>query len=136
MSHLILVPKAMMIPDLKQRFDDLVSLPCHASDRGPLKVWGGFEQYLYGFIDSDSQDPVAIAEASGRPIATPGWWITSECRGRGLGKQMIDLLAAYLMKDGVTGLGSIPIDTYAGHYHVQSAKLAARLRRHFLAPSH
>ena len=123
-----------MNADIRRAFDELLTAPQHALDRGPVNAWMTFDRYVYGFIDSTSGIPVAVVEASGRPISSPGWWINSELRGSGLGNEVIDLLANYLKSDGVCGIGLIPIDTYKGQYNVQSKKLAIRLRRHFETP--
>lgn len=127
----LIIPKIEMNADLRHVFDELLSAPQHKLEHGPVKAWRDFDHYVYGFIDSKSYMPVAVVEASGRPRCTPGWWINSALRGRGLGNDVIDLLADYLKKDGVEEIGPIPID---GKYYLQSAKLAARLRNHFTTP--
>ncbi|MGH8748029.1 MAG: hypothetical protein ACREU5_02860 [Burkholderiales bacterium] len=76
--------------------------------------------------------PIAISEASGRPVAIPGWWIDHGFRDQGYGNELVDLLAAYLAADGVTGIGLIPIDTHNGQYNEQSSKLARRFRAKFV----
>ena len=114
-----------------RHLNERLAAPEHANDSGPCRVWSTYQSALYAFIQKDSALPVAIAEASGRPIAVPGWWIDSKCRGKGYGNELVDLLATRLKAEGVTGLGSIPIDTYKGNYHEQSTRLAKRMRGHF-----
>jgi RimJ/RimL family protein N-acetyltransferase len=94
-------------------------------------VWHTYQCALYAFIEKDTGLPIAIAEASGRPVAVPGWWIDTQFRGMGYGNELVDLLAARLKAEGVTGIGRIPIDTHRGNYNEQSTRLAERIRAHF-----
>lgn len=100
-------------------------------DCGPLKSWRAYPRYLYGFLDLASVQPIAIAEASGRPVSKPGWWIDIDFRGKGYGNELVDLLAAELLADVVTTIGSIPIQTPQGRYDTQPRMLVLRLRAHF-----
>ena len=106
-------------------------MPEHANDSGPCRVWNTYQFALYAFIQRDTGLPIAISEASGRPVAVPGWWIDSKFRRMGYGNELVDLLARKLKADGVTGIGRIPIDTYNGNYNEQSTRLATRIRAHF-----
>ena len=98
---------------------------------GPIKAWFAYKQFLYAFILLDGNSPIAIAEASGRPVSAPGWWIDPDYRGQGYGNELVDLLAQYLRADGVTKIGRIPIQTPNGKYDEQSSRLVMRLRSHF-----
>lgn len=97
----------------------------------PIKAWYAFRQYLYAFVLLDSKIPVAIAAASGRPVSAPGWWIDPDYRNQGYGNELVDLLAQYLRADGVTDIGTIPIQTPNGKYDEQSKCLVLRLRSYF-----
>lgn len=98
---------------------------------GPINAWYAYKHFLYAFVLLETQTPIAIAEASGRPVSAPGWWIAPEHRGQGYGNELVDLLATYLKADGVTQISSIPIQTPGGKYDEQSSRLVARLRRQF-----
>ena len=100
-------------------------------DCGPVKAWRAYSRYLYGFLYLASGQPIAIAEASGRPVSKPGWWIDLDLRGKGFGNELVDLLAAELLADGVTTIGTTPIQTPQGRYDTQSGMLVLRLRAHF-----
>ncbi|TKB79382.1 MAG: GNAT family N-acetyltransferase [Nitrospira sp.] len=81
---------------------------------------------------ADAQVPIGILYADGPLHSTvPSWWLDSQYRGKGLGSQAMDAFAEVLKARGVTGLGAIPIDTFAGKYHEQSCALARRIRCHF-----
>jgi RimJ/RimL family protein N-acetyltransferase len=100
-------------------------------DYGPPRVWHKHQAFLYAFLHKELKVPIAIAEASVRPRATAGWWVDSQFRGQGYGNEVVDLLATYLKADGVTEIGSIPIDTHLGKYNERSIKLAQRFRARF-----
>ena len=104
-----------------------LAAPEHANDSGPCRVWSTYQSALYAFIHKETGVPIAIAEASGRPIAVPGWWIDSKFRGMGYGNELADLLAAKLKSEGVIGIGRIPIDTYNGNYNEQSSRLVKKI---------
>lgn len=98
---------------------------------GPIRAWDAYKKYLYAFLEEGTEQPIAIAEGSGRPVSAPGWWIDHGYRGKGYGYELVDLLAAHLKSDGVTTIGTIPIQTPGGAYDEQSQKLVQRLRMHF-----
>ena len=98
---------------------------------GPVRAWGAYKRYLYAFLEEGTEQPIAIAEASGRPVSAPGWWIDHCYRGKGYGYELVDLLAVHLKSDGVTTIGTIPIQTPGGAYDERSRKLEQRLRMHF-----
>ena len=124
MKRLRLLPKIQLSPDQLQYLDKRLAAPEHCNDRGPIQIWHTYQSFLYAFVHNDLNVPIAISEASGRPSATPGWWIDHKFRGQGYGNELVDLLAVYLASDGVTKIGLIPIDTYNGQYHEQSCNLA------------
>lgn len=98
---------------------------------GPVRAWGAYKKYLYAFLEEGTEQPIAIAEASGRPVSAPGWWIDRCYRGKGYGYELVDLLATHLKSDGVTTIGKILIQTQGGAYDERSRKLEQRLRMHF-----
>jgi RimJ/RimL family protein N-acetyltransferase len=131
MARLELVPKAGLTEVQLAQLNGRLLATEHKDDSGPCRVWNTYQFALYAFVEKQVGLPIAIAEASGRPIATPGWWIDSIYRGKGYGNDLVDLLAVQLKSEGVTGLGTIPIDTHLGTYHEQSSRLARRIRGHF-----
>ena len=108
-----------------------LAAPEHQHDNGPAQVWHIYQAGLYAFIHKVSMLPIAIAEASGCPSVSPGWWIDSTFRRQGYGNELVDLLAEYLKAQGVTSVRPILIDPYQNVYDEQSAKLAKRFRTHF-----
>lgn len=126
-----IITKQELTEHQAQHLVERLSAPEHANDSGPCRVWNTYQSGLYAFIHKDTGLPIAISEASGRPIAVPGWWIDSNFRNKGFGNELVDLLAARLKAEGVTGVGRIPIDTHNGEYHEQSMRLARRMRAHF-----
>jgi len=116
------------LAQLQMRIQNCIHLE---GECGPVKAWHAYKQYLYAFVLLDSKTPIAIAEASGRPVSAPGWWIDPDYRGQGYGNELIELLALHMQKDGVTGIGSIPIQTPNGKYDEQSRRLVVRLRSYF-----
>ena len=132
--RLTLVPKHDLTEDQRRYLEERLSDPEHQYDYGPSQVWHTSEAFLYAFIHNELNVPIAIAEASGRPIATPGWWVDSKFRGQGYANELIDLLATQLKAEGVTEIGPTPIDTYLSEYDEQSTRLARRLHAHFVQP--
>lgn len=129
--RLEIVLKAKLTAQQMHYLNERLVAPEHKGDNGPCRVWNVYQFALYAFVDKEVGLPIAIAEASGRPLATPGWWIDKNFRGKGYGNELVDLLAVQLKSEGVTGLGKIPIDTHLGSYHEQSSRLARRIRGHF-----
>lgn len=129
--RLRLVPKSELSPAQLGCLDDRLAVPEHEGDGGPPRVWNTYKSFLYAFVHEALELPIAIAEASGRPIATPGWWVDSKFRGQGYGNELVDLLADYLVADGVTEIGRILIDTRRREYDEQSTKLAKRFQARF-----
>ena len=128
--RLAIVSKSQLTEGQSQYLSGRLVAPEHANDNGAIRAWSS-RQGLYAFICKQTNVPVGIAEASGGPIRSPGWWIDSQFRGQGFGYELIDLLAEQLKSEGVTAIGPITIDTYLGLHHEASSKLAQRLRRHF-----
>lgn len=131
--RLTLLAKNALLPDQLRYLDERLAAPEHRDDKGPPRVWYIYQTHLYAFLETKLQLPIAISEASGRPIATPGWWIDKMFRGQGYGNELADLLAAHLAIDGVTDIGRILIDTHNGEYDERSGKLARRFRVRFVA---
>jgi RimJ/RimL family protein N-acetyltransferase len=134
MSRLTIVPKNQLTEEQRRQLEKRLAAPEHRNDKGPSQVWNKRADFLYGFIDEESKQPVAIAEASGRPVASPGWWIDSQFRGQGYGNEVVDRLAEYLKRDGVTDIGAINIESYCNEYDEQSTRLARRIRSRFGEP--
>ena len=107
------------------------SADANEGESGPVRAWRNYQRYLYAFVDTTTGYPIAVAEASGRPTSSPGWWIAPEHRSKGYGYELVDLLAMHLKIDGVTAIGTILIQTPGGAYDDRSRKLEARLRTHF-----
>ena len=131
MTRLDIVLKADLTERQARHLNERLSAPEHENDNGPCRVWNRYEVALYAFVERERTLPIGIAEASGRPIATPGWWIDSAYRGAHYGNELVDLLAEQLKSEGVTGIGRITIDTYLGTYNEPSSRLAQRIRKHF-----
>jgi hypothetical protein len=118
------------VNELDRRIEDCVR--GHEGECGPIMAWRMYKHYLYAFVLKDTNTPIAIAEASGRPVSLPGWWIAPEYRGQGHGNELVDLLAQHLLGDGVSEIGLILIQTPNGQFDEQSRKLVSRLRNYFL----
>jgi len=129
--RLVIVPKKELSDEQRRYLDERLAAPEHQNDKGPSQVWNAYEGFLYAFIHKESNLPIAIAEASGRPVATPGWWVDSKFRGQGYGNEVVDLLAEFLKTDGVTDIGAILIESYCNEYDEQSTRLARRIRNRF-----
>ncbi len=133
MRRLEILPKTKLTECQTRYLNERLLALEHKNDNGPCRIWNIYQFALYAFVEKEAQLPIGIAEASGRPIAVPGWWIDSKYRGKGYGNELVDLLAEQLKSEGVTNIGKILIDTYLGTYHEQSSRLAQRIRRHFNA---
>jgi len=127
-----IVPKSDLTEEQLRYIEERISAPEHIDDAGPPTVWNIYKYGLYAVIDSDSNTPVGIIEASGPPESiAPGWWLDSRVRGKGLGNKMVDVLAEYLKKHGYIGVGYIRIQTRNQFYDGASSTLAKRFREHF-----
>lgn len=137
-TRLVLIPK----PDLSEAqislIDARLAAPEHEHDEGPPGVWRRFEApnqvaTLYAFFHKTDGVPVGIAESSGMPITTAGWWIDAQFRGQGYGNELVDLLAEHRKSMGVTGVGRMPITTHHGAHAEASSAMAKRFKAHFEA---
>ena len=130
--RLRLVRKEDLTPLDLQRFDERLQASVRLEGGcGPVQAWYTYRRYLYGFVSVVDQQSIAIAEASGRPESSPGWWVDPACRSMGYGYELVDLLAEHLRSDGVTSIGRILIQTPGHKYDTQSSKLVVRLRGYF-----
>jgi RimJ/RimL family protein N-acetyltransferase len=129
--RLVIVPKSELSDEQRRYLDERLAAPEHRNDRGPPQVWNKYDAFLYAFIHNELNQPIAIAEASGRPLASPSWWVDSKFRGQGYGNEVVDLLAEFLKTDGVTDIGAIMIESYCNEYDEQSVRLARRIRSRF-----
>jgi RimJ/RimL family protein N-acetyltransferase len=129
--RLVIVPKNELSDEQRRYLKERLAAPEHRNDKGPAHVWNTSRAFLYAFIDKELNLPIAIAEASGRPLATPAWWVDSKFRSQGYGNEVVDLLAEFLKTDGVTDIGAIQIESYCNEYDEQSTRLARRIRSRF-----
>jgi RimJ/RimL family protein N-acetyltransferase len=130
-ARLVIVPKNELSAEQSRYLEQRLAAPEHRNDRGPPQVWSKRRQHLYAFVHKESNLPIAIADAPGRPLASPSWWVDSKYRGQGYGNEVVDLLADSLKKEGVTDIGAIQIESYCNEYDEQSTRLARRIRSHF-----
>ncbi|MGH8727578.1 MAG: GNAT family N-acetyltransferase [Burkholderiales bacterium] len=133
-KRLLIVPKNQLSDEQRRYLDERLAVPEHRNDKGPLQVWNKYERFLYAYIHKELNLPIALAQAPGRPVASPAWWIDSKFRGQGYGNEVVDLLAEFLKKDGVTDIGAIQIESYCNEYDEQSTRLARRIRSRFGEP--
>src|SRR5262249_20375661 len=88
--------------------------------------------HRFAVIDNETQTPVGLVEWQGtNAMADPSWWIG--IKQRGYGKRAVELLAAEMVRQGVTSLtAGIRIHTLPGcGYYQASTSLAKHLRRVF-----
>ncbi len=131
-----IVPKARVDNIVLAIISQRIAAPEHANDSGACKSWSNSNLINYFYVVfagvANAQVPIGVLYADGPLDRTvPSWWLDSQYRGKGFGSQAIDAFAEELRARGVTGLGAIPIDTFAGKYHEQSCALARRIRHHF-----
>lgn len=128
----VIVPKSQLSTSQAKWIGDRLAAPEHADDSGPPKVWNAYQHGLYAVIESESNKPVGLVEASGaKECVSPGWWLDSSFRGKGYGSKLVDALAVYLKAEGYTGVGRITIQTKGAIYDQASRALAKRFRAHF-----
>lgn len=133
-TRLLITPKNELSDEQRRYLEERLAIPEHRNDKGPPQVWNKYDRFLYAFIQKEMNVPVAIAQAPGRPVASPAWWVDSKFRGQGYGNEVVDLLAEFLKKDGVTDIGAIQIESYCNEYDEQSTRLARRIRSRFEEP--
>lgn len=125
-----IIKKDELTDDQRVYLDDRLNEPQHKDDCGPPQIWNSYTSGLYAAIDEETGKPFGIIEASGdKP--RPGWWVDSLYRNTGYASAMIDALAQYLKRKGVTGIGYILIQTYQSRYDSASEALKRRLCSHF-----
>lgn len=125
-----IIQKSVLTDDQRVYLDDRLNDPLHKNDCGPPKVWNSCPAGLYAAIDEETGKPFGIIEASGdKP--RPGWWVDSLYRNTGYASAMIDALADYLKRKGVTSIGKIMIQTYQSEYDSASEALKRRFISHF-----
>jgi acyl-coenzyme A thioesterase PaaI-like protein len=130
--RLRLIQKEELTPEQLRKLDERLQYSIKLDGEcGPVRAWHTYTRYLYAFIHIQDEMVIAIAEASGRPSSSPGWWIDPHYRGQGYGNELVDLLAENLRTDGVTKIMPISIQTPDGKYDTQSRLLVDRLRGHF-----
>ena len=129
--QLTIQPKDSLSPAQLALVAERLALPEHQHDEGPSRAWHGYSSGLYAFFDDGSGRLVALVEVAAGPVARPGWWIDQAFRGQGHGRAVMDLLAAQLKANGVTSIGWVMFASHKQQYDARSARLLARLRRHF-----
>lgn len=127
MHRLKIVEKNKLSINQNAYLEERLNSEEHRNDAGPLSVWNIYQNGLYAVINTEDK-LIGIVEASGRPICSPGWWIDKRYRGQGFGYELVEVLAEYLVNDGVTFIGNIPIQ---GNNQEQSSKLAIRFKNKF-----
>ena len=128
------VPRRSLNDEELRSLGERVAAPEHEYDKGPCAVWNtpSYLPNLYVVLESRSQGPIGILYADDSLTAiNVGWWLDSLYRGKLYAGEAIDLFAAYLKENGVTGVGSILVDTNQGKYHEASSRLVARFKAHF-----
>lgn len=127
-----IVPKNELTKEQLEYIEERLSIPKHQFDGGPPNVWSIYKQGLFAFLDTESSIPIGLVEASGpNDQIAPSWWLDIRYRGKGYGNEVVDTLACYLKKQGVTGVGKIQIKTHQGSYDETSISLAKRFKKHF-----
>jgi RimJ/RimL family protein N-acetyltransferase len=106
-----------------------LALPIHAHDEGPSRAWATYKSGLHAFFDDSIGRLIALVEYGEGTSVRPGWWIDHEFRGRGYGRQVVELLAKHLRANGVTHIGRVLIASHQQQYDVQSTRMVQRLRR-------
>jgi len=129
MNQIKLIEKSKLSDDQLFAINQRLKDPVHKYDAGPPEVWNRYQNYMFAVVRKDDDAIIGLVEASGRPVACPGWWIDSEYRNQGYGYQVMDTLAEYLVRDGVKKIGPIPMQ---GNSQEHSKKLVKRLRESFL----
>lgn len=127
-----IIKKGELTDDQRIYLDERLNDPQHKNDCGPPQVWNVYTSGLYAAIDDETGKPFEIIEASGNKAKmAPGWWVDYLYRETGLASAMIDALAQYLKREGVTGVGYIMIQTYQSRYDSASEALKRRFCSHF-----
>jgi RimJ/RimL family protein N-acetyltransferase len=104
----------------------------HAFDRGAITNWKEYAGTVLVIVLRVSGLPIGLISASGpQGEMDVAWWVASHYRQKGFAREAIDLLAAYLKRQGVSGIRPITVDTYRGAHNAASAALVRRLKRHF-----
>src|SRR5713101_4857100 len=107
-----------------QHVTDRVAAEEHKFNRGACSVWGDpicFESLLV-VVERQSGNPIGILYARGpNNRMDVAWWLDSKYRGMKYGSEAIELLAQRLKAMGVTAIGPIKVDTFAGTYEGQSS---------------
>ena len=134
--QVIIVPRSQLTPAETAHLSARISAPEHANDNGACRSWDTLGTHGVLFVASlesaNHREPFGALSAGGAKEQTiVAWWIDSTYRGKHLGSKMIDSFAKHLKSIGVTGIGKIAIDTFAGKYHKQSCALARKLQSHF-----
>lgn len=131
---LAMLAKDALSPAQLATVAERLALPVHAHDEGASRAWPGYASGLYAFFEQDDGRLIGLCEHGEGPSVRPSWWIDHEFRGRGYGRQLVELLAVHLRARGVTRIGWVLLASHQQRYDAQSARLAQRLRRLVEAP--
>lgn len=134
-KRLFLKPKPELTLQQQQSVIARLSAPAHEKDNGPIRVWNTYSHGLYAFFRILDREFIGIAESSGTPLTTAGWWIDSRFRGEGYGNDLVDLLADTRRSEGVSGVTNSPIDSHLGQYAAASGRLMERFRQRLQSKS-
>lgn len=129
-----LIKKSLLNQSMTKKMNFLVELSAHKFDKGPILNWSipNSSEFLLVIVQ-DKENPIGIIYHGGPEYSHDvGWWLAQEYRGKRYGSQAIDILAEHLKGVGVTGIGSVTIDTYQGEYDEASSKLVQRLKQYFI----
>lgn len=128
MCQLKILEKSQLSEEQLSYIDERLREPDHKDDAGPRKVWDIYQNHLYAVVRTDDDVIVGLAEASGRPASSPGWWIDHKFRKQKLGYGLVEALAEYLIQDGVEKILPLHLE---GKCQCASRKLAKRFRERF-----
>lgn len=131
--RLEIIPREKLTENQAAYLRERVAAKEHEGDPGP-KDWDKpyLSQFFFIVLYRESSQPIGILyRGLSKTNIRPSWWLDRKYRGRKLGYEMIDLFACELKKEGVTHIGSIPIESYRGQENIASEKLAKRLKRYF-----
>lgn len=129
MRRIKIVKKGDLSVEQSKHIAERIESDDHRDDAGPPEVWDAYQSGMYAFfLIEEDNTLIGLAEGSGRPIAAPGWWIDFNHRVKGYGSELVEMLAEYLVKDGVTEIGNIRVE---GNAEEASQKLKKRFLDRF-----